>query len=143
MPPSEWEEQQQRATRRLVAGGAAGAIEKILGGQEWLERVSKECQQEEFVVEKQQVVEEGLCCLRASGRSSNNKGVGGRRSYKCYREAREEGRSGWSGYRRSIGTRHACGGETAGGAGGPLLPPSEWEEQQQQGGLWQEELQVL
>ena len=32
--------------RSLVAGGAAGAIEKILGGQEWLERVSKECQQE-------------------------------------------------------------------------------------------------
>ena len=33
-------------TRSLVPGAAAGAIEKILGGQEWLERVSKECQQE-------------------------------------------------------------------------------------------------
>ena len=32
-----------------MAGGAAGAIEKILGGQEWLERVSKECQEEECV----------------------------------------------------------------------------------------------
>ena len=38
------------------------------------------------VVERQQVVGEVLCCLRASGRSNNNKKVGGWRSCRCYRK---------------------------------------------------------
>ena len=100
------------------------------------------------VVKRQQVFEEGLCCLRVSGRirSNNNTEVGSSRCCRCYRgdiNLGEESGSGWSGYRRSVSRRNTCGGETAGGWGGPLLPPSEWEEQQQQEGWWLEELQVL
>ena len=65
------------------------------------------------VVKRQQVVEEGLCCLRASGGSNNDKEVGGRRSCGGYGEGLGEGRSGWSGYRRSVSRRNACGGKTA------------------------------
>ena len=52
--------------------------------QEWLERVSRWRQQEECVVERPQVVEEGLSCPRAGGRGSNSITVGGRGSCRCY-----------------------------------------------------------
>ena len=47
--------------------------------QEWLEQVSKGRSQEGMlVVKRQQVVEEGLSCLRSGGGSNNSREVGGR-----------------------------------------------------------------
>ena len=79
-----------------MAGGAAGAIEKILGragvAGAGIEGVLAGGMR---VGERQQVVEEGLCCLRARRRSSNNKEVGGWRSCRCSRQGL--GRAGVSG----------------------------------------------
>ena len=72
-----------------------------------------------LVVKRQQVVEGGLSCLRAGGRSSNNSiTVGGRRSCRYCREGAEgqqqqqrwwrRGRRGWRGY----GVTNAGGGSS-------------------------------
>ena len=53
------------------------------------------------MVERRQEVEEGLCCLRVSGRSNNNKEVGGRRSCRCYREGLGVGKRGGRWLRRA------------------------------------------
>ena len=104
-----------------MTGATTGAIEEVLEGQEWhgagtrIEGVSAGGMR---VVKRQQEVEEGLCYLRASGRSSNNTEVGGRRRCRCYREDLLKGDSlGWSGYRRRASTQQgdAYGEETSRG----------------------------
>ena len=120
-----------------MAGATAGAIEEILAGEKWLEPVSKECQQEECLCEETaRVVEEGLCCLRASGGSSNNKELGGWRSCRCYREALGECKSVWSGCQLGVSKIAPSDGESTGGCGGPLLPPSEWRGNNKEVGGW-------
>ena len=72
-----------------------GAVEKILGRAGVIGAGIKRASARGMrVVKRQQEVEEGLCCLRASGSGNDSKGVGGRRSCRCYREDCWVGRSG-------------------------------------------------
>ena len=140
------------ATRRLVAGGAAGAIEKVMGGQEWLGHgagIEGVPTGGMLVVKRQQVVEEGLCCLRASGSSNDSKGVGGRRSCRCYMYSEDQRRAGVAGAgikRASPGGMIAVKrqqGRLKDVEEGLCCFRASRRGQEQQGGWWLEEQQVL
>ena len=80
------------------------------------------------VVERPQVVGEGLSCLRAGGGSSNSITVGGRRSCRCYREAVEG--QGWL----EAGGSGGVGAKAGAQAGGRLVVErQEWPERVSKG----------